>query len=335
MDTKTSAFNHIDARAAKHTPTTPEEAAPEKHPVNLNDVSEENEATVTLAALDSLQGFFQRVRLTNSDYISNRLEATMTRGVQDAVQNFYREKRRTSFLGLPAEIRLKIYGHMDIHNNSGVWYIPGYSPKPGSDDWFVPKHGGSRGEQYAIQEKTRGIRPFLGLYLSCRQVKQEMDDENRIFLEKWFKASVEKMEQDPDVKGLKLEIPFERPLQPILRVPSQFFEKDRYMIRKRVEQGIWTTRGWLTAHMVPMEHVYQAPICLEAVKALARLELNSLSIVPLEDPSSLTPRTMERWIRWVRTFNSAHGCYYGHRVFFLDIFHRNRDREYYQKPPVV
>lgn len=179
-------------------------------------------------------------------------------GPQGPGSDYFKEKPWGPFLDLPAEIRLEIYRNMQI-----------LEPKLGAET-TPHKH-------------IRGILPFLGIYLSCRQIKHEMDHEFQKTIKKRFSGGIDALEEGSTVKGITVETPIGRPLDPILRIPSSFFEDDAYAHHIG-------SQGW---------NIYSAPIRENALLPLLDIPFNTLTIAPLEDIALLTPRVLHRWYRWL------------------------------------
>jgi hypothetical protein len=105
-----------------------------------------------------------------------------------------------------------------------------------------------------------------------------MDYEVGRAIQKRFISNLDSIETNRNVTGVVLEISARSPFNPTLKVPSQFFQSDQYAI---------------SYHAI--EVYYLPPISLEP---LLQFALNSLTVMPLEDSLSLTPRVRNRWRSW-------------------------------------
>lgn len=264
--------------------------------IDLTDLSDINAGRVTTAMLTSLQGLFQGAKCTNSEDDSKKFEEVMIQAIKPGVWEYCREKRpRMSFLDLPAEIRVRIYGFLPVlervyNMNACTALQPCRVVRqngiPSLHDWPKIWEKDKREE-----ERLYGIRAFVGLYASCRLVKMEMDYELKKSVEEKFDALLPQMAWSPirndfsapDITDLVLEVPADHPLDPILKIPSHFFDDKRYLGTEYERRG---------------ETVYEAPLNPDILDQFVRLEFNSVTIAPLEDISSLTPRVVDCWCRW-------------------------------------
>lgn len=173
------------------------------------------------------------------------------------------------FLDLPGEIRIIIY---QLTARSII-------EKSTTPEDYSHTHVTQRRRTRRQERKNRKSHPYLGFYWCCRQVKKELDYELQKSIEKKFTTMVSKMEKDPQITGLTLEVPLHSPLSPILRIPSQFFDADRYI------------------SPINSEYWYKAPINLQG---LLKLNFKTVILAPLEYKASLSLKILDRWSRWRR-----------------------------------